>query len=281
MSSEHILYLTSTGNLDIFPDNNASNFVNRLSTPIVLDSNTEYEVGLVSILYPDRYYGILAGRESFTITLYTRQENIGITTLKVPYHRHILAGDIEKMVKISNTYLTTYLKSYYGDRYKNIFGTKKILEWDGDEKKVQINCSSRISPKTNIGDIKDINIQFTNDLANIFGFHGHSNYEIYNRRGETQIHKSPKTPSPRCRVDYIYLYTDIVQPSHFGGQLVNILDCFSLQNGGNRGIHNSIYKPLNTHFLDQISIMVRDQISRPISFIEDSTLTCVLHIRPK
>ena len=144
-----------------------------------------------------------------------------------------------------------------------------------------INCSSRTSPKAEVGDIIDINIRFSNELGQIFGFNSNSLYEIYNRKGEHKIHKNPKTPSPRCGLDYIYLYSDIVQPSHFGGQLVNILDCFSLQNGGNRGIHNSIYKPLNTRFLDQISIMVRDQSSRPISFVEDSTLTCVLHIRPR
>ena len=82
-------------------------------------------------------------------------------------------------------------------------------------------------------------------------------------------------------MDYIYLYTDIIQPSNFGGQLVNILDCFSLQNGGNRGIHNSIYKPLNTSFIDQVSIIVTDQKARPIYFVEDATVACVIHIRPK
>ena len=68
---------------------------------------------------------------------------------------------------------------------------------------------------------------------------------------------------------------------NFGSQLVNILDCFTLDNGGNKGIHNTLYKPLKNSYIDQISIMISDQNGRKINFKEDSTLTCVLHIRPK
>ena len=82
-------------------------------------------------------------------------------------------------------------------------------------------------------------------------------------------------------VDYMYLYTDIIQPSNFGSQLVNILDCFTLDNGGNKGIHNTLYKPLKNSYIDQISIIISDQNGKKINFKEDSTLTCVLHIRPK
>ena len=53
MEREHTVYLTSTGNIDIFPNNNPCEFVNRLSAPITLDPKYEYEIGLVSILYPN------------------------------------------------------------------------------------------------------------------------------------------------------------------------------------------------------------------------------------
>ena len=39
MEREHTVYLTSTGNLDVFPNNNPCEFVNRLSVPITLDPN--------------------------------------------------------------------------------------------------------------------------------------------------------------------------------------------------------------------------------------------------
>ena len=129
MASDHILYLTSTGNLNIFPRNRSTNFVNRLSTPIVLESNTEYEVGLVSILYPDRYYGILGNNEKYSITVFTKQDNVGETSIKVLFQNHILAGDIENMVKIANSCLTNYLKAFFGRNYSYLFNLKKKKEF--------------------------------------------------------------------------------------------------------------------------------------------------------
>ena len=79
----------------------------------------------------------------------------------------------------------------------------------------------------------------------------------------------------------MYSYTDIIHPTNFGNQLVNISDCFTLDNGGNKGIHNTQYKPLKNSYIDQISIIITGQNGRVINFKEESTLTCVLHIRPK
>ena len=283
MGTDHILYLTSTANFDIFPDNKPANFINRLPSPILLENNTEYEVGLVSILYPDQYYGILTGDDNYNITVFTNQQNVGVSSLTVKIHQNILAGNLEKIVKIVNRNLITHLKAHYGDIFKHIIPPKKgILRWNDEDSKVEINCHSKSTPKGLISNIKYVSIKMNTGIAQILGFNDNAEYNIFiNDKSSSSVHKSPKNPSARCGVDYIYLYTDIIQPSNFGGQLVNILDCFSLHNGGNRGIHNSIYKPLNTHFIDQISIMVRDQYARPISFVDDSTLTCVIHIRPK
>ena len=62
MEREHTIYLTSTGNLDIFPNNNPCRFINCLAAPITLDPNYDYEIGLVSILYPNEYYAIVGNQ---------------------------------------------------------------------------------------------------------------------------------------------------------------------------------------------------------------------------
>ena len=283
MASDHILYLTSSGNLDIFPDNSPSNFINRLPTPIVLENNVEYEVGLVSILYPDQYYGILAGSDIYNMTVYTYQEHIDVSSVTIKLHQNILAGNLEKLVKIINNNLVNHLKVYFDTKYKHVFSRNRIIQWNEDETRVEIVRTSKILTKALVKDINKVTLKINRGLANILGFNENVEYTIFNndKRDSSSTHKSSVNPSARCGVDYIYLYTDIIQPCNFGGQLVNILDCFSLQNGGSRGIHNSIYKPLNTHFLDQISIKVRDQHARPISFVEESTLTCVIDVRPK
>ena len=51
MDREYTIYLTSSGGLDIFPNNTPCKFINRLASPIILDPNYDYEIGLVSILY--------------------------------------------------------------------------------------------------------------------------------------------------------------------------------------------------------------------------------------
>ena len=282
MASDHILYLTSTGNLVLYPDNSPNNFINRLPTPIVLETNIEYEVGLVSILYPDQYYGVLNNDEFYSITVNTYQTGMDVSSIPISLHQNVLAGNLEKMVKIVNDNLILHLKVYYGNKYGPLFSRVQLLRWNGNESKVEFVRVKRHQSKDIIKDIEKITIKMNTGIARILGFKSDTEYTIYsNKKGNHEVHKSPSNPSSRCGVDYIYLYTDIIQPCNFGGQLVNILDCFSLQNGGNRGIHNSIYKPLNTHFLDQISIKVRDQHGRPVYFVEDSTLTCVIHVRPK
>ena len=63
--------------------------------------------------------------------------------------------------------------------------------------------------------------------------------------------------------------------------MVNILDCFALNNGGNKGIHNTIYEPLKNPYIDQINVCISDQKGQVINFKEGATITCVLQVRPK
>ena len=76
MGNDHIIYLTSNGSQNLFLENVPGNFINKLSTAILLDNNIEYEVGLVSILHPDQYYAVLANNENYNITVYTYQKKI-------------------------------------------------------------------------------------------------------------------------------------------------------------------------------------------------------------
>ena len=161
--------------------------------------------------------------------------------------------------------------------YSKVFPNDNVFQWNKSEQKVEIICSK--TPEED-GDIVYVSIHLGDEIASILGFRSDTYYQIYNETIAENI-KSYIPTNPRFGVDYIYLYTDIIQPTNFGDQLVNILDCFTLDNGGNKGIHNTLYKHLNTSYIDQISIIVSDQNGRRLHFREDSVLTCVLHIRPK
>ena len=76
MEREHTIYLTSTGSLDIFPNNKPCRFINRLAAPITLDPNYDYEIGLVSILYPNEYYAIVGNQYKNTLTFFTKMYEV-------------------------------------------------------------------------------------------------------------------------------------------------------------------------------------------------------------
>ena len=284
MEREHTIYLSSTGSIDTYPQNTPSKFTNRLARPIILDPKIEYEIGLVSILYPNEYYAILRHQFGNTISFITKQkgierENVFRYTIK----NNILAGKFKDIIHAINEEIKLRLKVYYDNVYSKLFPNDAVFKWDKSEQKVEIHCNK--SPKDDDDDDDDDEIEYVNihletNIARILGFRSDTHYPFYGENISENI-KSYIPPNKRFGVDYIYLYTDIIQPTNFSGQLVNILDCFTLDNGGNKGIHNTLYKQLNTSYIDQISIIVTNQNGGKIHFREDSIVTCVLHIRPK
>ena len=68
MAADHTIYLSSSACSEVYANNSPSGFTNRLNTPINLNSNIEYEMGLVSMLYPSRYYAIGTTEESIFVT---------------------------------------------------------------------------------------------------------------------------------------------------------------------------------------------------------------------
>ena len=281
MASDHTIYLTSSGSRRHFTKNRPARFTNRLSSPIILDSKIDYEVGLISILYPDQYYAITANNDDYAINIYTSKTDGEKERHKVEMKYDMLAGDIKKIIKNVNNNLVQFLKVYYYDFFPHLFKDETIIRWNDDEERTEIMFNRGDIEEEVVCDIKKINIRIKKELASILGFRNDTLYTVFSKDEDVGNTMSSFSPSSKCGVDYIYLYTDIIHPTNFGGKLVNILDCFSLENGGNKGIHNCIYKPLNTNFIDEISIITTDQEGRAIRFREGSTITCVLHIRPK
>ena len=289
MAGDHTIYLTSSGSKNLFTNNTPNRFTNKLSSPIVLDSNLEYEIGLISILYPDQYYAITSDSDDFGIHVFTTMVDGKRNRHRVKMKFNMLAGDMRKIIKVINNKLIQNLEIYYYNFFPHIFKDETVIRWNDEEEKTEIvfnkgdtgDGTGGGGEGGGSGDITSVSIRFKKSLASILGFRSDVLYTVFSKNEDVGNIMSSIPPSPKCGVDYIYLYTDIVHPTNFGGQLVNILDCFSLENGGGKGIHNCIYKTLNTNIIDQISLIIVDQKGRAIRFREDSTLTCVLHIRPK
>lgn len=282
MGGEQIIYVSSSDGGDIFENNTIDRFTNRLNTPLILNSHVQYEVGLTSILYPNNYYAILKKSEKYTISVTTTHkgfaENDRNYFYKFECNRNIVAGDIKHITEMLNTDFVNEMKVYLGNRFDKCIKNDTVIEWDEKQKKVKLNYVK--SSGIESGEVSKIVLQISPDICKILGISENISYEIYgSAKEEYTMNRFP--PMPLCGVEYIYVYSDIVQPSVFGSTLVNILDCFSFQSGTTKGIHNTIYKSLNTNFIEDISIIITDQDGRRINFYEGASVTCVLHIRPK
>jgi len=281
MPEEHIIYASSSAGGNTFEGNTIDRFTNRLNSPLSLNQYVQYEVGLTSILYPNNYYAVLSNDEKYSISLLVNIKAKKRITHSYKYicNRNIVAGDINHIVDMLNDDFIKEIKVYLHHQYKKCIKDDVVIKWDSREKRVKLNY---VESSQNIkrGDAEKISIHISKDLCQLLGYRNDTSYEIYGQQKKNSI-IGPFPPLPMCGVEYLYIYCDFVQPSIFGGQLVNILDCFTFQNGTNKGIHNTIYKDMNSNFIEQISIIVTDQDGRRIHFYEGSSITCVLHIRSK
>ena len=282
MGDEYTVYLTSIGCKDIYPENSPCKFVNKLCTPIILSNDSEYEVGLVSVMYPIQYYAILSEDDQFRIFLRTRYHNNNDEEVLHEYtykpNINVIAGDMQKLVTVLNDDLIHELKVYFDVRLAKFVKRGRIFRWDDTQKKIALQYVKGDSFKK--GEVQTIHIGFSGKDASLLGFRSDTEYIIYGKN-KANGSVSFTFPSENCGVDYLYIYSDIIHPSPFAGRLVNILDCFHVDNGRNKGMHNTLYKAINTKILDQISIIITDQNGRKINFSENSSVTCVLHIRRK
>ena len=280
MASEHTIYVSSSACKNIYINNTATRFTNRLSSPITLNSHIEYEMGLVSILYPSQYYAIANGDEGISIKVFIKLNHgeFKIHTHEYRCNKNILAGDMKNIIEILNEDLITEARVYFHSHYNEYIKDNTVLYWDKNEKRTALQYVKGTSFKN--GEVMKISIKLSHKISKLLGFRSDVQYDIYGEQNNKDL-IATSIPSPSGGLEYVYVYCDIVHPSPFGGQIVNILDCFTFENGVTKGIHNTVYKPIKTNFLDEIAIILTNQNGEGIHFSDESSVTCVLHIRPK
>ena len=165
----------------IFPDNHPGRFVNHLAAPIMLDPNYEYEIGLVSILYPNEYYAIVGNQYKNTLTFYNKMKvSPDIEKFSYTLQNNIPAGDIENLIYCINNELKLRLIAYYDKNYGKFFKRGSILYCDKYKKRVGMyyNAISR-SRVLKKGDIEEVMIYLGERIAEIFGFCSNMAYPLY------------------------------------------------------------------------------------------------------
>ena len=297
----HYIYLSSNGDRDIFPNNTCDMFTNRIQ-PLSLESNTEYEIGLIKILLPDCYYTMR--REDPECRIEITIKNKYSSTVPSSSLSHyadigvdVLSNDFNYLLYHINKTIQKELEAHSGEVIKL---NKPVIEIKEGSEHITIN-----TVHINSGSIEEVIISFQRRIANALGVvpqapyiimkyvpestplplvraNAMSNNSIPLVRVDTVSETVPPLPVNRKGdVQSVLVYTDLVMPSRYGGQCINVLDTFSLDRGVTKGTQPVAYKQLNSKQVETTSIRLTDQSGRRIVFQENYSVTCLLHIKPK
>ena len=285
----HYIYVTSNADGEIYP-NSSTSFTNNIQT-LVLDKDVEYEIGLLNVLLPRRYYIVKEGEPECNIHLECgikpnpRSDTIERRTLSGTINANILCNDTGYLLMCANTVITTLLKEMLvGDTYRLLSYFKEVLAVNLANDHVSLYCYNGYHPQ-----VVFIKLSFDARLAQVLGFVPNFRYPLFSSLGIHEEVKPPALvpqygPAPLLKngdVQCVLIYTDLVNPSRYAGKNVNILDAFTLSGGLTKGVHPTIYKPLKSKVIDSISIKLTDQKGRPMHYEEGYPVTCLLHIRSR
>lgn len=280
------IYLSSLENIDIF-DNTASAFQNII-TATPLNPSLNYEIALLNVLYPKKFNVLTRDDAECGIDIIQNHiTETGISTEEIVHHflpkNDVLSTDASHIIEEINRQLTADLKKAFRDNYSAHFPKGKILNYDVGIGRVLVSTRSRtFTGKNNAA--TSFKAQFKPRIARVLGLSSAEKYYLFRSDAPegTSFPKqiAPFKPDPTAGVDYVLIYSDIVEPQIYGSQLVNILDAFAFQESYSKGAHPMMYKPLCVTKLDKIAIKMTDQFGRNLSFESGHSTTVVLHVRP-
>lgn len=242
----------------------------------------KYEVGLMNVQFPRIYYGLIKDDIDSRLSFYKMEgdEKKILFTVVTPLEG-ILAGDINEVIRIMNSLVEKRMLFLFRDRYKNYFDedtpffTLKANNFIHLAYKYKLYPEGKLPEKPFL-----IYVKFGSRIADALGFMSDTMYEIF---GEHTIantcNRAPLPVDPNAGVQHIIMYSDIVRPSPYADQQVNVLDIFPLTSDGTKGFHNIVFKELKTCTLDEISIKMTDQLGRDIGFPDSMSVSCTLKVK--
>ena len=258
------IYLNDRLNKNQFPHNTASGFTNIIHPGLHL--NTNYEVALKNIIFNPDIYTIKKFDETFWIFIYvsfnTFEGNIGAFGLKYIPNASISASSIFQLIQLLNNDLVNFLivQQVIDDDQDFIFRMGQFSTF------VQFK---ELKPKTKYKSF-DVSWNFSENFANVIGL------------TERQFENKPRIldpPSFPKKLNMIYVYTDMVEPSYLGQQSVHLLDVLPMQEAYCKNGSLTMYKQVNKTSITDISLKLLDFSGQPVPFMDNVTVLAVLHFR--
>ena len=290
MSSYDFTVYLSNRNKDIYKDNTVQSFTNNINPPIILDDSSTWEVALTSCLL---------GYEQLPFNTFIKKKfTIDITTSKI-----ISIRDNSEFKRESNLTTIEFQSDLFFNKspekiYKDIiefiriklnksaaYVRNYISIHDGHIVLILRTSKSIISsgPFTNL---TKLTMNLNKHMQQFLGLND-SKYTLF--EVDTSSSGIPKTIISSKKIslkveepNYIMIYSDIIQPSRFGSQFINILDIvpFGTTISIDRKLNQISYKNLNKSIINDISILIQDPTFK---LMENESENCVLslHFRKK
>ena len=296
MEEDTYIYLTNTASHELYPENTPTAFTNELQ-PIHLSPKLEWEIGLVNAILPKNFYTLIYPSDYIEVysSGYWEDESLAKSLGIIRPPAVFKANTTYEIYSFINNFFTLGLRGLLGVEFSSYFPNEtagNIITYDDVAKRFAVNRRVREVPRNpDEGNLRELGeavgrclyITFSNRLTHILGLFSEKKISIYNPIESTKevVKAEWETKAGVKLCDHIIIYSDIVQPSRMGSQLVNLLDAFSLPNHPGKGLNPCIYHKLATNTLSSISIKLLDQDGNGLGFTKQQRTLLVLHVRPR
>ena len=231
-------------------------------------------------------YNLIKDDPQFEIWFYRTTPPSIYTNTQIIYKplKNTSTHQLSQLIEILNDEITKYLSLFPSESIENCFDIDKgIFGYDDKKKRVYVNTRTAQHPET-------LSIKLKSGIAKLLGFSADTpidvcrfqELDIENPDNYPRMIMTRATYPPRMHadVDYLHIYCDIVNPSRFGSQSVNILAMSPFNSVNYYSVLSPLYKKIDRACIESISILITDQYGRRIYFPRDRSVTIVLHIRP-
>ena len=275
-SDDFYIYLSSEANKGEFKNNNPSSFTNIIRPTIQLQDS--YDVGVENIIFSPKVKNIVKNDDRYKIDLsflITNGDENHESLAKFTYvpTKDIISQNLQDVVAFLNYDFKKFLlaNEVIEDSFAPIFAydyIKRIVRW----------TPVRWSPNYNLFQLNSdshtlytANWKFSSLMCSVLGV----------LQPEQNVHTPvcEVTPTIPNLIEYIFLYSDIVRPSNFGGQTVNLLDIIPMKTTYSKCGAKTLYKTISKLIIDGISMKLTDKNGDMIKFQDDVNIVIVLHFK--
>ena len=258
------IYLSSQFNHKEFPGNSTNSFTNVIKPSLSLDS--AYDVALENIIFEPDMYTIRKYDEDYGayITVrYTKQNgSIGGYSVRYVPMSNIKAQNVFQLVQYINNDMLLFLKA------------QNMVSIDQE-------YIFRLGQFSNFIDFKELKLaQEYEDLE--------ITWSLKEKLGKSlgiadpSFRTKPKwldPPQLPKKINGIYIYSDIIEPTYLGEQTVHLLDIVAMPHMHYKQGTLTMYKRVNKKIIDDISIRITDESGNQIGFTETVSIMMILHFR--